>query len=74
MSLNRERRALLAAGVPVDVETVLIGAGLEFHNDRERLAGWIPEVARDMERLPSFPLPQGAGGRLWGLNVRVKAR
>ena len=41
-------RTLLAAGHAVDVEAVIVGAGLEFHRDRRRYAGVVAWMAEQM--------------------------
>lgn len=44
-------RTLRAAGVPVDAETVLIGAGLDLHHDRKRVERMIPHLCRGAENI-----------------------
>ena len=41
-------RTLLAAGHAVDVEAVIVGAGLEFHQDRRRFASVVAWMAEQM--------------------------
>ena len=41
-------RTLLAAGHAVDVEAVIVGAGLQFHPDRRRFAGVVAWMAEQM--------------------------
>ena len=43
-------RTLLAAGHAVDVEAVIVGAGLEFHQDRRRFASVVAWMAEQMAR------------------------